>query len=78
MNSTKMNKKINKSLQNENITAKRMNKLLKYYTKMTDDQQEKFDYLRDDQFMHCTTCNTIFQPYSWQYSLCSVCLCRFE
>ena len=73
MNSTKTNKNINKSLQNENITAKRMNKLLKYYTKMTDDQQEKFDYLRDDQFRHCATCNIIFQPYMWSYSLCSVC-----
>lgn len=64
MNSTKMNKKINKSLQNEYITSKRMNKLLKYYTKMTDEQQEKFDYLRDDQFMHCSSCNIIFDTYT--------------
>jgi len=61
MNSTKITTKINKSLQNKNITSKKMNKLLKYYTKMTDEQQEKFDYLREDQFMHCSSCNIIFR-----------------
>ena len=66
-----MNSKITKKL-NSTMTAKKMNKLLKYYTKMTDDNQEKFDYLREDQFMHCTKCNVIFDTtdlnHSWTSS----------
>jgi len=63
MNSTKITTKINKSLQNKNITSKKMNKLLKYYTKMTIEQQAVYDDLRDDQFMHCPSCNIIYEPH---------------